>query len=224
MFPINDTEPNRYGTIPLMTLSIIAVNTIILILVPADYSVAQLWRFGFTPFLINNGGGPGFTTAITATFLHGGWFHLGGNMLALWVFGRRLEDACGAWRFLAYYLLAGIIGHVMTTLVSVEDYRSSIGASGAVYGVMGAYLLLFPEGRIRTWVLMPLPAWPRIRAGWVVLYFLVTQIGPALDIALNHTMYSTGHWAHLGGFMACIFIPLFMRPEAFARYLSNVGV
>ena len=87
---------------------------------------------------------------MTSIFLHGDPFHLIGNMLFLWVFGRRVEDACGPTRFLLFYLLAGTSADLITALVLPSEDIPGIGASGAIFGVMGAYLLLFPDGRIRT--------------------------------------------------------------------------
>jgi len=90
---------------------------------------------------------------------------------------------------------------------------------------MGAYLLLYPSGRIRTLMFVSIvPAWPRIRAIWVVLYFLGIQIVPAIRILSGAENYSVNHWAHLGGFFTSIFILLFLRPEAFARYFSDTLV
>jgi membrane associated rhomboid family serine protease len=158
-------------------------------------------------------------------FLHGDIFHLGGNMLALWVFGRRVEDACGPWRFLAFYLLAGTWAHVLFILIQFDSRIPGIGASGAIFGLMGAYLLLYPGGRIRTLVFVSfVPLWPRIRAIWVVLYFVGIQIIPAIQTLLRKEDYSVNHWAHLGGFFSAVFILLFVRPEAFARYLSDTSV
>jgi membrane associated rhomboid family serine protease len=90
---------------------------------------------------------------------------------------------------------------------------------------MGAYLLLFPGGRIRTlWFIYLIPTWPKFRAFWFVLYYLVIQIPPALNSFLNGVQYGVGYWAHIGGFVSCIFIFAFLRPEAFARYMSDVPV
>ena len=122
-------------------------------------------------------------------------------------------------------MLAGTGAHILTALVMYNSPTPSVGASGAIFGVMGAYLLLYPAGRIRTLVILSfVPAWPRIRAGWVVLYFLSLQIIPAINILLSDAKYGVGYWAHLGGFFSAIFIFLFLRPEAFARYLSDVPV
>jgi membrane associated rhomboid family serine protease len=230
MIPINDTEPNRYSFFPFVTIMLIAVNTLILIWegwLSRKALFFVIVFFGWTPSLIWAREGAGVLTAITCTFLHGGIFHLVGNMMFLWVFGRRVEDACGPARFLLYYMLAGTSAGVITALVQPTSHIPGIGASGAISGVMGAYLVLFPTGRIRTLFFIPflsIPTWPRIRAFWYIFYFLALQIPPALDIYLNNADYGVGYWAHLGGFFACIFIPLFLRPEAFARYVSDVLV
>jgi membrane associated rhomboid family serine protease len=228
MLPLNDTESNRYSFFPFMTLALIAVNTFILIwelYLPEYYLRMVFWIFGFTPSLTWAREGAGMISVLTSTFLHGGTFHLVSNMLFLWVFGRRVEDACGPGRFLVFYLLAGTTASLMTALALPHMAIPGIGASGAIFGVMGAYFVLFPGGRIRTlWFISIIPTWPKIRAFWFVLYYLVIQIPPALDSYLNGVEYGTGYWAHLGGFFACIFIPLFLRPEAFARYMSNVSV
>lgn len=224
MLPLNDVEPNRYSPLPLMTLGIIALNTLILFIGPWP-TWDNLMLFGFTPRLILRQEGLGILSSVTAAFMHAGLFHLGGNMLALWVFGRRVEDACGPWRFLLYYLLAGHLAHIATLLVFHDSPIPSLGASGAIFGVMGAYLVLYPEGRIRTLLLFtPVPLWPKIRAVWVIFYFLGVQIIPAIEIAFANVDYNVGYWAHLGGFAASIFIYLFLRPEAFARYLSDTRV
>ncbi len=228
MLPINDTESNRYSAFPFVTVILIAVNTAVLVweLSLPDYTLRGVfWVFGFTPSLIWARQGAGIISAITCVFLHGGIEHLVGNMLFLWVFGRRVEDACGSARYLVYYLLAGATASLMTALAQPHESIPSIGASGAIFGVMGAYFVLFPGGRIRTlWFITIIPTWPKIRAFWFVLYYLLIQIPPAIDTYLNGVQYGIGYWAHLGGFSACIFILLFLRPEAFARYMSDVLV
>lgn len=229
MFPLNDTEPNRYSLIPVMTILLILINTVVLFSEPWTVPDGDYWayymKFASTPQLIISMKGAGFLSSITSMFLHGGITHLLGNMLALWVFGRRVEDACGSLRFLAFYLTVGVAADIMSTIVQHSSGMPSIGASGAVFGVMGAYLLLYPAGRIRTFVFITVvPLWPRLRAFWVVFYFLGIQLIPALDVLFKKSDYSVNYWAHLGGFAASILVFLFLRPEAYARYLSDVAV
>jgi membrane associated rhomboid family serine protease len=228
MLPLNDTEPNRYSYFPIMTVLLIIVNCFVfsveVLLVRHDYWTFFM-KYALTPTLVLEVQGAGALSNVTAMFLHGGLDHLLGNMLALWVFGRRVEDACGPWRFLTYYLFAGTLANVFFTLVQYDSIIPGIGASGAIFGLMGAYLVLYPGGRIRTVVLFtPLPLWPRVRALWVVLYFFGIQIIPAIRILRREADYSINHWAHLGGFFAAVFILLFLRPEAYARYLSDTAV
>lgn len=228
MVPLNDTEPNRYSFFPIMTVLLIVVNCFIFYLEVFIFS-QDFWpflmKYAATPRLILNAEGAGALSNVTAMFLHGGLSHLLGNMLALWVFGRRVEDACGPWRFLAFYLLAGTSAHILFTIVQYDSDIPGIGASGAIFGLMGAYLLLYPGGRIRTLVFLTfVPMWPRIRAIWIVLYFVGIQIVPAIQTLLREADYSVNHWAHLGGFFSAVFILLFIRPEAYARYLSDTAV
>jgi len=227
MLPINDTEPNRYSSFPFTTFLLIAINVFIHIIVTSvvyrDWTF--LMFFGLTPSLIVDASGPGVISNFTSIFLHANWTHLLGNMLPLWVFGRRVEDACGSWRFLGFYLLAGTSANLLFVLIQHNSLIPGIGASGAIFGVMGAYLLLYPTGRIRTLVFISfVPLWPRIRAIWIVLYFVAIQIIPAVDILLHKADYSVNHWAHLGGFFSAVFILLFIRPEAYARYVSDTLV
>lgn len=231
MFPINDTEPNRYSGLPWMTLAIILVNVII---TGWEYSLYRqdpelldnlFHTFGAVPVNMLAREGAGALAAVTSTFLHGDAFHLGSNMLALWVFGRRVEDACGSWRFLLFYLICGALATATFVFIHAGSDIPAIGASGAIFGVMGAYLLLYPGGRIRNLIFITIiPTWPRLRAIWVVLYFVAAQIIPAINVVVNEADYGTAYWAHIGGFFSAAFILLFLRPEAFQRYNSDLPI
>jgi membrane associated rhomboid family serine protease len=228
MIPLNDTEPNRYSFFPIATVSLIVLNCIIYyfeVVMVGDNYWPFFMKYAATPRILLSAQGSGALSNVTSMFLHGGIAHLLGNMLALWVFGRRVEDACGPLRFLAFYLLAGTCATILFTVVQYDSGIPGIGASGAIFGVMGAYLLLYPGGRIRTLVFLSfVPLWPRIRAIWIVLYFIGIQIIPAIQILLRKADYSINHWAHLGGFFSAVFILLFLRPEAYARYVSDTPV
>ena len=223
--PLNDTEENRYGGLPLLTFILIAVNFIMLLL-------QQFWDgfifyrlYGSVPtFLISEQGG-GALASITSMFLHADIWHLLGNMLFLWVFGRRVEDACGPWRYLAFYLLAGLSADLLSTIIRYNEEIPGIGASGAIAGLLGAYLVLFPGGKIRAFLLLGIiPTFPRIRAFWFLLYWIVFQIIPAVTVLMSENYYQVNYFAHLGGFFSGVFILLFLRPEAFSRFLSNEAV
>jgi membrane associated rhomboid family serine protease len=230
MFPLNDVEPNRYGPFSFMTLTLIMVNLFIFVAQQLIFEtdphkvVDMIWVYGSTSGVVWAGAGSGAVTAISSTFLHGSFFHVGGNMLALWVFGRRVEDACGPWRFLIFYLTCGVTADISSVALFGESMIPSIGASGAVYGVMGAYLLLFPDGRIRTLVWVFVPLFPRIRAFWIILLFLLLEIPPVVDALLHGTTFWTNHWAHLGGFFGALFVFLALRPEALHRYRLGLEV
>ena len=231
MIPLNDTEPNRYSFFPVVTISLILVNVAVSILevfalVGGGFHAfwEVMMKYGITPTLILEIQGGGALSNVTALFLHGGFMHLFGNMLALWVFGRRVEDACGPIRYLAFYLFAGTMANILYVLVLHDSTIPGIGASGAIFGLMGAYLLLYPSGRIRTLIIWFVPFWPRIRAIWIALYFVGIQIVPAIQSLTGKADDSINHWAHLGGFFSAVFILLFLRPEAYARYLSDTLV
>ncbi len=227
ILPINDTQPNRYGGPHFMVIALILINVWVffyqmfaLEMDPARY----LHLFGSVPWQMVTMQGGGALSSLTSCFLHGGFLHLGSNMLFLWVFGRRVEDACGSWRFLCFYLLAGVCADLLSTLVRVSSYVPSIGASGAISGVLGAYLILFPGGRIRTLIFIFVPLWPRIRAFWILALYLLTQLVSAYSAYQQGAEYGTNYWAHLGGFFAGILIFCFLRPEANFRYWNDAPV
>jgi membrane associated rhomboid family serine protease len=231
MLPLNDTEPNRYSNFPFVTVILILVNVLVM---SWEYTLGYedperlgviFQTFGTTPAHIMELQGHAVISSLTATFLHGDLIHLLSNMLALWVFGRRVEDACGSWRFLLFYLTCGAFAHLLSALIHANSELPSIGASGAIFGLMGAYLLLFPGGRIRTLVLVTVvPLWPRLRAFWVVLYLLAVQIIPAYRILQENADFRVGYWAHLGGFFSAAFIIFFIRPEAYLRFTNDKPV
>jgi membrane associated rhomboid family serine protease len=225
MIPLNDTEPNRYTSWPFMVMAIIIVNIFVATYEEVIFAnnffgyYVHLNSFGSVPTFILGQRGGGALSSITHMFLHGGLLHLGGNMLALWVYGRRVEDVCGPWRFLIFYLICGVFADIVSTATRFNSDIPGIGASGAIAGIMGAYLILFPKGRIRTMLfLWIVPTFPTIRAYWLILYFFVLQIPPALDSLMNQTDYNVNYWAHLGGFFASVTIFFFLSPKPFDNY------
>jgi membrane associated rhomboid family serine protease len=226
--PINDTEQNRYSSLPMMTISLVVINFLVMVAKPFLWQIfpSDLYKlYGSVPqFLINEQGG-GALASITATFIHADIFHLAGNMLFLWVFGRRIEDACGPWRYLSFYLFCGLTADLLSTLIRAKEAIPGIGASGAIAGLLGAYLILFPGGKIRTFLLLGVvPTFPRIRAFWFLIYWIVFQLIPAFTITIHNQSYSINYWAHIGGFFGGVFVIFFLRSEAFSRFLSNEPV
>src|SRR5918996_2339455 len=163
---------------------------------------------------------PSYATLVTSMFMHGGWFHLIGNMMFLWVFGNNIEDAMGHGRFMAFYLICGLAAAAAQTLVDPESAVPMGGASGGIRGVLGGYLLLYPRVRVHTFIFLgffmtsvALPAY--ILLGyWALLQFLGGL--PALLGAAAGG--GVAFWAHLGGFGAgLVLIRLFVRPENLQR-------
>jgi membrane associated rhomboid family serine protease len=229
MIPLTDLQPNRYSSFPFMTMIIIVLNMLALIgqflLLEFDLEgyIETLYLFGSVPTFVISQQAAGALATITSIFLHGGIFHLAGNMLALWAFAQRIEDACGPWRFLAFYLLCGVLADIISTMSRSTEAIPGIGASGAVYGIMAAYLILFPRGRIKVLIFYGFGFW-RIpfRAYWVILFFFLKEIPIALDVLLINVESSVAHRAHLGGFFAGTLIFLFLRPDAFHRFRNEL--
>ncbi|VAW39829.1 Rhomboid family protein [hydrothermal vent metagenome] len=231
MIPLTDLQPNRYTSFPFMTMFIILINMLVLIaqflLVEFNYAtyIKMLYLFGSTPTFIIDQQAAGALATITSTFLHGGIFHLAGNMLALWAFAQRVEDACGPWRFLAFYLTCGVMADIISTMSRSTEAIPGIGASGAVYGIMAAYLILFPGGKINILIFWGFgSARISFRAYWVILFFFLKEIPVALDTLFINAESSVAHWAHLGGFFAGALIFLFLRPDAFHRFRNELPI
>jgi membrane associated rhomboid family serine protease len=212
-----------------MTMFIVLLNMFVLIgqflLVEfnLDAYIETLYLFGSVPTFVIQQQAAGALATLTSIFMHGGIFHLAGNMLALWAFAQRVEDACGPWRFLAFYLLCGVVADIISTMSRSTESIPGIGASGAVYGIMAAYLILYPRGRINMLIFYGFGFW-RIpfRAYWVILFFLLKEIPIALDVLLINVESSVAHWAHLGGFFGGTLIFLFLRPDAFHRFRNEL--
>lgn len=213
MIPIRDIIPSR--TTPFVTVSLIAVNLAVF---------AYEWSLGpaLQPFLLTHGLIPAeFTwfSVFTSMFLHGGLFHVGGNMLYLWIFGDNVEDRVGHGRFLLFYLACGIVAALAQTWVTPVSRIPMVGASGAVAGVMGAYLVLYPRSRIVTLIpiiiifkVIEIPA-----MAFLGIWFLMQFINGLGTAALSPASQAGGgiaFWAHVAGFAAgAVGIFAARRPE-----------
>jgi membrane associated rhomboid family serine protease len=200
VIPLRDVIPSR--TTPFLTVTIIAVNAV------AFFYELSLSRRELTMFLQQFGVVPAFftpATLVTSMFLHGGWMHFIGNMLYLWIFGDNVEDRLGHGRFLVFYLLCGFIAAFGQTWMDPESTVPMIGASGAIAGVMGAYLVLYPRSRVLT--LIPLIIfWEIIEIPAVFLlgFWFLMQLFSAGAIATTAQATSGGvaFMAHVAGFLA----------------------
>lgn len=226
--PLSDTTRVRYGTLPWVTMGLIAVN-VLLWLYSHWLNEAALLVFGTVPYTVRMQQGIGAFSLITSTFLHGDLFHILGNMIFLWAFGRRIEDACGHARYLLFYLLAGLLAGVASVFIRggnlFDQYVPGIGASGAIAGVMGAYLILFPGTRITTIIVLgiiPVPIRLKIPALIYLVWWLVQQVIPGLAIIQGENPgYTTDFIAHLAGFFAGLLIFLFVRKDLLYRYVTG---
>lgn len=202
MIPLRSTE--RTYSVATATATLIVVNILIFlyeISIPPMGQEPFIMRWGIVPDQITGH----LYTLFTSMFLHGGWLHLLGNMMFLWVFGRNVEDLIGSGSYLAFYLSCGVAAGVLQVVTSPYSRLPTIGASGAIAGVMGAYLMKFPRARIVTLVpiivfitTMEIPAW--IMLIWWFVIQLFSGFG-SLATA-NYTGGGTAWFAHIGGFVA----------------------
>ena len=151
----------------------------------------------------------------TSMFLHGGWMHLLGNMWFLWIFGNNIEDSMGHFRFVVFYLACGVAAALAQVLVAPASPIPMVGASGAISGVMGAYLVLYP--RVRVWAIVPLgfiPVSIALPAWTMLLYWFGMQFLGGLIGSTGEQSGGVAFWAHAGGFLAgVVLVKLFARPD-----------
>jgi len=169
-------------------------------------------------------GDPAWLTVFTSMFLHGSWMHIIGNMWFMWVFGNNIEDSMTRARFVVFYLVCGVAAALAQGYADTASIIPMVGASGAISGVMGGYLVLYP--RVRVWTLVPLgPIFTNIALpAWVMLiYWSVIQIfGGLQDSLAGGEGGGVAFWAHIGGFVAgVVLIKVFARPDAVAEHRSH---
>src|SRR6266404_4637293 len=201
MIPLRSTE--RASSAPIATILLIVINVLVFLYqasMDPDTLEPFVARWGIVPDVISGH----LYTLFTSMFLHGGWLHLLGNMLFLWVFGRNVEDLIGSGPFLGFYLICGLAAGVLQVVTSPYSRVPTIGASGAVAGVMGAYLIKFPRARIVTLVFIIVFVTTVEIPAWIMLvWWFVIQLFSGLG-SLANTNYSGGGiawFAHVGGFV-----------------------
>jgi membrane associated rhomboid family serine protease len=207
MLPIGDDDSSR-RTAPLVTYVLVALN-VLLFFVEQSGGDAFIGKWAFVPsrFLANPAGD--FPTLFTSMFMHAGWLHLGGNMLYLWIFGDNVEDRFGHIQFTIFYLLCGLAATFAQLVFSLGSHVPNLGASGAIAGVLGAYILLFPQGRVRVLQgqqVVQMPALVVIGI-WIVLQFF-SGIG---SIANTAETGGVAYMAHIGGFLAGLVLTFLFR-------------
>jgi len=228
MIPLRDDAPRL--TTPFITYFLIVLNTVIFlfeVMLAPGARTEFVYQFGVVPesFVDAFSGSRGSSIAgagvslFSSMFLHGGWLHLIANMWALWIFGDNIEDHLGHFRYLALYFASGVAAALLHIAFNQDSSVPTVGASGAIAGVMGAYFLLFPSARVLTimpvvFVFVWLPAWI-VLGYWFVAEFLS---GAADSIVrTSKTGGGVAFWAHVGGFIAGVtLIKLF--PAAHPRY------
>ena len=206
MLPIGD-DNSRRRLFPYITYLLIAIN-IGVFLIELSMGDAFIIKWSFIParFLADPSGQ--FVTIYTAMFLHSGWLHILGNMLYLLIFGDNVEDRLGHFKFVIFYFLCGIVATFAQFAIDPSSTVPNLGASGAIAGILGAYILMFPRGRVRVLffvVLVTLPAFLVIGL-WILLQFF-SQFG---SITTSPTTGGVAYMAHIGGFLAGILFTLIL--------------
>ncbi len=229
MFPLKDDNPS--STAPVVTVALIVLNALVFVYQislqaggPDGARAAQAFieEFGLVPCRLTGACRVGpelplpVVTIFTSMFMHGGLFHIGGNMLYLWIFGNNVEDTLGHTRYLIFYLLSGIAAALAQTVVGPSSLVPMVGASGAISGVLGAYLVLFPGAHVTTLIvlgfffrLVQIPAMV-VLGFWIVLQVLngLGSFGASGGVAF---------FAHIGGFVAGMGLLFVLRPRTRSR-------
>lgn len=220
MFPLGDDNSARHTT-PYVTYVLIAINVLVFLLeLQQGDAFIQQWAFipaRFTADPVGN-----IPTLFTAMFMHGGWMHLGGNMLYLWIFGDNVEDRFGHLKYLFFYLAAGLAATFAQYLVLPGSNVPNVGASGAIAGVLGAYLLMFPRARVNVLFGRDVVAMPAIvvLGFWIVLQLFSGVGSIAYTDKSTQDMGGVAYMAHVGGFFAGFLMAFLFRGSGDRRISS----
>lgn len=210
MFPLRDSLPSR--TVPFVTYALIAANVTAFLAQASMHPYAAerfIHAWGVTPSSLLRTGAAAETsplwTLLTYMFLHGGWGHLLSNMWALWLFGDNVEDRFGHARYLLFYVTCGILAALTHVLLQSHSAVPTVGASGAIAGVMGAYFLMFPHARMI--VVLPIFFYPlffEVPAALYLFFWILSQVltGTVSLLAGGGSVGGVAFWAHVGGFVA----------------------
>ena len=219
MIPLKDDNPTEIK--PIITIGFIIACVLVFlhqVSLPLENGEVFVYQYGAIPAVVFGYADlptelvavPAYGSLITSMFLHGGWMHLIGNMLYLWIFGNNIEDVMGHVKFILFYIACGILAALSHAAIDPDSAVPMIGASGAISGVLGAYLLLYPHARVL--VLIPLGFFSQmiyVPAGIVLgFYFLMQLVSGGMSI--GHEGGGVAFFAHIGGFVAGMaLIPFF---------------
>ena len=220
MIPLRDTIPSR--TAPVVTVALIAVNFLVFLHETAlgPYLPQFIEHYGLTPYVFVHWGeqfgsplDPArFLPLFTSMFWHGGGGHLLGNMLYLWIFGDNVEDRLGHGRFLLFYVGCGLVAALTQIALSPDSTVPTVGASGAIAGVLGAYLISFPRSRVLTLVVVWLVEIPAI--AYLAFWFVLQVLSGVASLGQAEMAGGVAWWAHIGGFLAGIIGVVLFAPPA----------
>lgn len=210
VFPIGDDDSARQS-VPIVTYLLIIVNVLVFLLeLSRGDDFIRTWSF--IPREFSARPAAEFQTIFSAMFMHGGWLHLFGNMLYLWIFGDNVEDNFGSFRFLMFYLLCGIAATFTQFAVMPHANVPNLGASGAIAGVLAAYVVLFPQGRVSVLIGRGVTEVPAVLVIglWIVLQF-VSGIGTITNSTQTADLGGVAYMAHVGGFVAGLVLVFVFR-------------
>lgn len=227
MLPLKDTIPSR--SFPAVNWALLVANVVVFLFMARDARLAEAWiaALALVParFLAHPLDPTELITVFTSMFMHGGWFHLFSNMLALYIFGDNVEDSMGSQRYLIFYLLCGVAAALTHVFFNPASPIPTVGASGALSGVLAAYLLFYPSARVITLVpifflpwLIEIPA-----VVYLGLWFISQLANGVFSILIDvQAMGGVAWWAHIGGFVAGLALaPLFRQRRYMRRYYRD---
>ncbi len=222
MIPLRDTVPSR--TFPFVTILLIIINGLIFLFEVSlgEHLQSFISVFGLVPKKILSASAlDGLSIFsriypfVTSMFLHGGWFHVLWNMWFLWIFADNVEDHFGHFKFLAFYILFGILAGLAHVYFNQSSAIPTVGASGAIAGVMGAYIVLYPTARVLTIIpiffifpILHIPAYV-----FLGIWFVMQSLSGIASLGMGESMSSVAWWAHIGGFVAGLLTAIFIFPR-----------
>jgi len=216
MFPIGDDNSAR-RTFPVVTYALIALNVVFFFVeLSGGDPFIEKWAFVPARFLADPSAG--FLTLFTAMFMHAGWLHLGGNMLYLWIFGDNVEDRFGHLKFLIFYLFCGLTATFVQMAVNPASDVPNLGASGAIAGVLAAYILMFPQGMVRV---MQGQRVIQVPALIMIGFWIVLQLFSGFASLGGADTGGVAYMAHIGGFAAGLVLAFLFRGKTIQRRLAS---